>query len=150
MKSSSSPANLSFDLFFFSVVLTKFHPVRLTDAFFFSSILFISPSPIKKKQTALSLDIMCNTVYSDVMQTIKAEDPTLPQQPIPMQAGVAAVDFEPARKNFEDVQPLSARCRHPVWESDMFGGAQDGAAAMAGVGAGTKNASEAAHGMEHW
>lgn len=92
---------------------------------------------------------MCNTVYSDVMQTINAEDPTLPQQPIPMQAGVAAVDFVPERKQLEDVQPLSARCRHPVLEGDMFGGPQDGMGAVAAAGAGTMNASEVVHGMEH-
>lgn len=28
---------------------------------------------------------MCNSVYTDVMQTIGVADPTLPQQPIPMQ-----------------------------------------------------------------
>lgn len=60
---------------------------------------------------------MCNTVYSDVMQTIKAEDPTLPQQPIPMQAGIAVVDFVPDHK-YDDVLPLSARCRHPVLDTD--------------------------------
>lgn len=38
-------------------------------------------------QSALSLDIMCNSVYTDVMQTIGVADPTLPQQPIPMQVG---------------------------------------------------------------
>ncbi len=32
---------------------------------------------------------MCNTVYTDVMQTIGLADPTLPQQPIPMQVGKA-------------------------------------------------------------
>lgn len=36
-------------------------------------------------QSALSLDIMCNSVYTDVMQTVGVADPTLPQQPIPMQ-----------------------------------------------------------------
>lgn len=41
-------------------------------------------------QSALSLDIMCNSVYTDVMQTIGVADPTLPQQPIPMQVGDAA------------------------------------------------------------
>ena len=30
---------------------------------------------------------MCNSVYTDVMQTIGVADPTLPQQPIPMQVG---------------------------------------------------------------
>lgn len=62
-------------------------------------------------QSALTLDIMCNTVYSDVMQTIGASDPTLPQQPIPTQAGIAVVDVEQSEI---DVLPLSARCRYPA------------------------------------
>lgn len=67
-------------------------------------------------QSALSLEIMCNTVFSDVMQTIGAEDPTLPQQPIPMQAGIAVVDIVDTHLN-EEVLPLSARCRHPALEA---------------------------------
>lgn len=55
---------------------------------------------------------MCNTVYSDVMQTIGAQDPTLPQQPIAMQTGKALVDL-PDLHLEDDVLPLSARCRHP-------------------------------------
>lgn len=43
------------------------------------------------RQSALSLDIMCNSVYTDVMQTIGVADPTLPQQPIPMQVGGVGV-----------------------------------------------------------
>lgn len=66
-------------------------------------------------QSALSLEIMCNTVYSDVMQTIGAADPTLPQQPIPMQSGIAVSDI--ADLNIEEVLPLSARCRHPAFQA---------------------------------
>lgn len=69
-------------------------------------------------QSALSLDIMCNTVYSDVMQTIRAADPTLPQQPISMQSGIAVLDLGEAPhqegEEEKDVEPLSARCKHPV------------------------------------
>ncbi|CAB1101753.1 unnamed protein product [Ectocarpus sp. CCAP 1310/34] len=64
-------------------------------------------------QSALSLDIMCNSVYTDVMQTVGVADPTLPQQPIPMQAGIAVADLQGTRVD-EDVVPLSARCKHPV------------------------------------
>eukprot|EP00903_Cladosiphon_okamuranus_P011340 g10689.t1 len=64
-------------------------------------------------QSALSLDIMCNSVYTDVMQTIGVADPTLPQQPIPMQVGIAVKDIGDSRVG-EDVVPLSARCKHPV------------------------------------
>lgn len=70
-------------------------------------------------QSALSLEIMCNTVYSDVMQTIGAADPTLPQQPIPMQSGIAVSDI--VDLNIEEVLPLSARCRHPALQASPEG-----------------------------
>ncbi|CAM9692282.1 unnamed protein product [Pylaiella littoralis] len=71
-------------------------------------------------QAALSLEIMCNSVYTDVMQTIGVADPTLPQQPIPMQVGIAVKDIEDAAPLHDDVVPLSARCKHPVvgWKSE--------------------------------
>eukprot|EP00752_Nemacystus_decipiens_P003572 g3294.t1 len=63
-------------------------------------------------QSALNLDIMCNSVYTDVMQTIGVADPTLPQQPIPMQVGISAANIRESRVD-DDVVPLSARCKHP-------------------------------------
>eukprot|EP00904_Undaria_pinnatifida_P008434 jgi/Undpi1/4720/HiC_scaffold_18.g08073.m1 len=70
-------------------------------------------------QSALSLEIMCNTVYSDVMQTIGATDPTLPQQPIPMQSGITVSDV--SHLDIDEVLPLSARCRHPALKTSTDG-----------------------------
>lgn len=62
---------------------------------------------------------MCNTVYSDVMQTIGATDPTLPQQPIPMQSGITVSDV--SHLDIDEVLPLSARCRHPALKASTDG-----------------------------
>ncbi|CAM9919983.1 unnamed protein product [Ascophyllum nodosum] len=68
-------------------------------------------------QSSLSLEIMCNTVYSDVMQTI-GQDATLPQEPIPMRTSITVVDSAYYDVPLEEkVEPLSARCRHPALDA---------------------------------
>ena len=60
---------------------------------------------------------MCNTVYSDVMQTI-GQDATLPQEPIPMRTSITVVDSAYYDVPLEEkVEPLSARCRHPALDA---------------------------------
>lgn len=76
-----------------------------------------TPAP-SRSQSALKLDIMCNTVYLDVMQTIGVSYPNQPQQPIPMQGGISATDFMPGAAAQHDPEPLSSRCRHPATSAE--------------------------------